>query len=124
MLKASLFGGTRALDSGAANDEQKRDEKKAKTEEGRFLAFKALPPRTSVPSEGEKAESEKEVVKAVCEEIIRIANKEKFSAPTSEAGGEDRTLQVEEKDIIGLADAKKSTGYLEQIGYSLKKLVW
>ncbi|KAJ4410130.1 hypothetical protein N0V91_002139 [Didymella pomorum] len=113
---------TRALDSGAANDEQKKDEKKAKAEEGRFLAFKALPPRSSVPTEGEKAENEGEVVKSVCEEIVRVANKAKKVASAAET--EDRTLQIEDKDIISLADAKKSTGYLEQIGYSLKKLVW
>ncbi|KAF3031803.1 hypothetical protein E8E12_003113 [Didymella heteroderae] len=113
---------TRALDSGAANDEQKKDEKKAKTEEGRFLAFKALPPRSSVPTEGEKAENEGEVVRSVCDEIVRVANKAKKTA--SEVESEERTLAIEEKDIISLADAKKSTGYLEQIGYSLKKLVW
>jgi hypothetical protein len=31
---------------------------------------------------------------------------------------------VEQDDIISLADAKKRTGYLEQLGYSIKKLVW
>jgi hypothetical protein len=41
-----------------------------------------------------------------------------------EAGHTMKDLEVEEKDIISLADAKKSTGYLEQIGYSLKKMVW
>ncbi|KAJ8111179.1 hypothetical protein OPT61_g6166 [Boeremia exigua] len=118
---------TRALDSGAANDEQKADEKKAKTEEGRFLAFKALPPRSSVLGEGESAENEVEVVRGICEEIIRAANKAKKTPTSPETDGssaEDRVLQIEEKDIISLADAKKSTGYLEQIGYSLKKLVW
>jgi hypothetical protein len=125
---------TRALDSGAANDEQKKDEKKTKAEEGRFLAFKALPPRTNVPasSDGgqEKAENEGEVVEEICEEVVRVANKAKKATPAAvveHAGSEnvqDRTLQIEEKDIISLADAKKSTGYLEQIGYSLKKLVW
>lgn len=114
---------TRALDSGAANDEQKKEEKKAKSEEGRFLAFKALPPRTSVPGEGEKAENEIELVKEICEEVARVANKAKKAVPESESE-ENRVLQIEEKDIISLADARKSTGYLEQIGYSLKKLVW
>lgn len=113
---------TRALDSSAANDEQKKDEKKAKSEDGRFLAFKALPPRSSVPTEGEKADNEGEVVKSVCEEIVRVANKAKKTASGAES--EEKTLEIEEKDIISLADAKKSTGYLEQIGYSLKKLVW
>ncbi|KAH6644755.1 SacI homology domain-containing protein [Boeremia exigua] len=118
---------TRALDSGAANDEQKRDEKKTKSEEGRFLAFKALPPRSSVPSEGEKVENEVDVVREICEEVVRVANKAKKVAPgpeTDSSASEGRVLQIEEKDIISLADAKKSTGYLEQIGYSLKKLVW
>ncbi|KAF2995246.1 hypothetical protein E8E13_003169 [Curvularia kusanoi] len=118
---------TRALDSSAANDEQKVDQKKTKSEEGRFLAFKALPPRTSVPREGEKAENEVEVVKEICEEVVRVANKAKKTAPdngTENDTADDKVLKIEEKDIISLADAKKSTGYLEQIGYSLKKLVW
>jgi hypothetical protein len=33
-------------------------------------------------------------------------------------------LKVEQKDVISVAEARKSTGYLESIGYSLKKLVW
>lgn len=113
---------TRSLDSGASNDEQKQDDRKAKSEEGRFLAFKALPPRSSVPTEGEKAESAEEVVKSVCEEIVRVARKVENTA--SETKSEKMMLEIEDKDIISLADAKKSTGYLEQIGYSLKKLVW
>ena len=32
--------------------------------------------------------------------------------------------QVEERDVISITDAKKSTGYVESIGYSLKRLVW
>ncbi|CAG5149051.1 uncharacterized protein ALTATR162_LOCUS2289 [Alternaria atra] len=114
---------TRALDSGAANDEQRKDDAKKDQKQdaaGRFLAFKALPPRSSVPSSpGDTPENEGEVVKSVCDEIVRIANEMK-------KGGrdEDRTLEVEEKDIISLADAKKTTGYLEQFEYSLKKLVW
>ena len=35
-----------------------------------------------------------------------------------------RVIAVEEKDIISLLDAQKSTSYLDQLGYSLKKLVW
>lgn len=114
---------TRALDSGTANDEQRKDDAKKDQKQdsaGRFLAFKALPPRSSVPSSpGDTPENEGEVVKSVCDEIVRIANDMK-------KGGrdEDRTLEVEEKDIISLTDARKTTGYLEQFEYSLKKLVW
>jgi hypothetical protein len=125
---------TRALDSGAANDEQ-RDTKAAKAADaGRFLAFKALPPRSSISSsstETQQPESEGEVVRNVCEEIVRVANKtaRKWDVPgTPQEGLEmearDRQLEVEQKDIISLQDAKKSTGYLEQLEYSLKKLVW
>jgi hypothetical protein len=124
---------TRALDSGAANDEQ-RDTKAAKAADaGRFLAFKALPPRSSISSssEAQEPESEGEVVRNVCEEIVRVANKtaRKWDVPGTaqeglEMGARDRQLEVEQKDIISLQDAKKSTGYLEQLEYSLKKLVW
>ena len=118
---------TRVLDSSAANNEQTQKEKKRKSEEVRFLAFKALPPRTSVPVSGEgqgKLENEKEVVKEICEEVARVANKKKMANPATDDDEGNGTLQVEERDVISLTDAKKSTGYLEQIGYSLKKLVW
>ncbi|KAI4712027.1 hypothetical protein J4E89_003473 [Alternaria sp. Ai002NY15] len=114
---------TRALDSGAASDEQRKDDAKKDQKQdtaGRFLAFKALPPRSSVPSSpGDNPDNEGEVVKSVCDEIVRIANEMKKGDRD-----EDRTLKIEEKDIISLVDAKKSTGYLEQFEYSLKKLVW
>jgi len=113
---------TRALDSGSINGEPSEEpaKKDSKDAAGRFLAFKALPARSSVPSSpGETPENEGEVVKSVCDEIVRVANK-------ARKGGveEDRILEVKEKDIISLADAKKTTGYLEQFEYSLKKLVW
>jgi hypothetical protein len=119
---------TRALESGAGEDQQTEDSTApSKTEEtGRFLAFKALPPATNSPSllaHGPSApENEVEIVKSICEEIERITRK--CRSGESGGDGEDRVLEIEEKDIISLADAKKSTGYLEQIGYSLKKLVW
>ncbi|KAF2828225.1 hypothetical protein CC86DRAFT_369337 [Ophiobolus disseminans] len=124
---------TRALDSGAANDEQrKEDTKTKKADAGRFLAFKALPPRSNISSDKTEAQdNEVDVVKSICDEIARVANESKgtWNVPgTAQEGleydGKDRQLSVEEKDIISLADAKRTTGYLEQIEYSLKKLVW
>ncbi|RMZ68543.1 Phosphatidylinositide phosphatase SAC2 [Pyrenophora seminiperda CCB06] len=121
---------TRALDSASINGESsdeaaKKDQKDAATA-GRFLAFKALPPRTSVvpSSPGETPENEVEVVKAVCEEIVRVANNRARKGGGGGGVDVDRVLEVKEKDIISLADAKKTTGYLEQFEYSLKKLVW
>jgi hypothetical protein len=122
---------TRALDSGAGSDEEPQQH--VKEEAGRFLAFKALPPRSNVSSKDtpDSPDSEIEVVKSVCDEIVRVANKSgnKWNVPeTAQEGldydGQNRQLAVEEKDIISLANAKKTTGYLEQIEYSLKKLVW
>jgi hypothetical protein len=130
---------TRALDSGAANDHQRElDAKKQQKagDTGRFLAFKVLPPRSSTSSSDTPTapDNEVEAVKSICEEIARVANMTRESSGrwnipgTAQEGlkydGQHRQLHVEEKDIISLADAKKTTGYLEQIEYSLKKLVW
>ncbi|KAF2266535.1 hypothetical protein CC78DRAFT_513664 [Lojkania enalia] len=120
---------TRSLDSGTWNESSKRGGKKQDT--GRFLAFKALPPQTSVAT-GEtnvEPENEVEVVKSICEEVVRIANKERketiqWNPEEQKEPSQEKELAVEERDIISPADAKKSTGYLEQLGYSLKKLVW
>jgi hypothetical protein len=122
---------TRALDSGAANDEQrKQDDKSAKPDATRFLAFKALPPSSTTTSPSSSTDTELEVVKSVTDEISRVANKAKGTwdvKGTAQDGLEydgKGKLEVEEKDIISLADARKSTGYLEQLTYQLKKSVW
>jgi hypothetical protein len=128
---------TRSLDAGnhsAPSDEKKPAQSQTASDTGRFLAFKALPPRTSVPSSdsSDTPDNEVEVVKGVCDEIARVANKTKSGTKSGAPGSERaeaeeaqaRTVVVEEKDVIGLRDAKRSTGYLEQLGYSLKKMVW
>ncbi|KAF2124634.1 hypothetical protein P153DRAFT_370564 [Dothidotthia symphoricarpi CBS 119687] len=95
---------TRALDSGASDDTAEPS-----TATQRFLAFKALPPPSSAAGAHDSPQTEMQIVSSICEEIVRVAPK---------------TLEVEERDIVSLAEARRSTGYLEQIGYSLKKLVW
>lgn len=139
---ADLDGGelvrrnTRSLDSGntGAPSDHKSSGSSAEGSDvgGRFLAFKALPPRSSVAPSSSAAnvnestsatpENEVEVVRSVCEEIAREANRKRKQAQEEDQGRKE--LLVEEKDVISAADAKKSTGYLEQLGYSLKKLVW
>ena len=86
----------------------------------KVLAFKALPSRSAVSEgEGETRLSEIESVKAICAEIERMA------LPWREIeAGTERTSIVQSSDIISLADARKSTGILEHLGHSLKKLVW
>jgi len=83
----------------------------------KILAFKALPARSSFANvDGQEPHivSEDELVKSICEEIQKAA--------LAEQG--DHTDFIEEKEIISLADAKKSTGLFEQWGHQLKKLVW
>ena len=113
--------------SAADKDDQKTDVKPAET---RLLAFKALPPRNSA-SKGKNTDgemNEQEMVRHICEEIERLANKAtKKQSSTSTQGEEQHDQQewkAEQKDVISVAEAKKSTGYLESLGYSLKKLVW
>ncbi|KAF1995684.1 hypothetical protein P154DRAFT_526099 [Amniculicola lignicola CBS 123094] len=117
---------TRSLDSSASEESQNAESAKIRQEKGeekRFLAFKGLPPRTT-PGDNNEAETEKEVVGSVCEEIVKVVNKVKTLDRGEESVDRRSELKVKEKDIISVADAKKSTGYLEQIGYSLKKMVW
>ncbi|KAF2795740.1 SacI domain-containing protein [Melanomma pulvis-pyrius CBS 109.77] len=124
---------TRSLDSGPWEEPQQPSTKPSPENVGRFLAFKALPPRSNVATgEAEEPETEGLVVNSICDEIVRVANKaQKEGLFKWRYTGEDEStpsgkveLKVEEKDIISAADAKKSTGYMEQLGYSLKKLVW
>lgn len=89
----------------------------------RLLAFKALPPKaTAVRDEHVDVDkhSEIELVRHMCDDIHRllVLSRKQGEEDTGEAP------QVEEKDVISVTDARKSTGYVESIGYSLKKLVW
>jgi hypothetical protein len=137
---------TRSLGSEAGEDMNKSSKSTSKTTTAKnnqkLIAFKALPPKSSfVGMDGQDQEppSEIELTKMICQEIVKVVNAarkgdsaivedkpghaEGETKPESE-DERQKMLVVEEKDIISLADAKKSTGYLEQLGYSLKKLVW
>jgi hypothetical protein len=108
----------------AASDGGSSGKKPNVKESSRVLAFKALPPRVSA-SKGKDSQaelSEVEMVKHICDEIERLGNKA-VERQTLATDGEKR-LKVEQKDVISVAEARKSTGYLESLGYSLKKLVW
>lgn len=85
------------------------------------LALKALPSRSAVADRNDSSSqlSEIEQIKAVCEAIERMV----LHGQVVEVGTERKKL-VERGDIISLADAKRSTGLLEQLSHSIKKLVW
>ena len=87
----------------------------------KILAFKALPARSSLaPSSSPPAHtpSERELVKSICKEI------QKAAGDGTDVNGKEEKGFVEDSEIISLAEARKSTGLLEQWGHSLKKLVW
>lgn len=83
----------------------------------KILAFKALPARSSLDSvEGQEKSrmTEQEAVNAICDEVQRAA----LGNHNAVSGF------VEDKDIVSLQEARRSTGLLEQWGHSLKKMVW
>ena len=113
-------------DKSTYKDKEKRTELK-------ILAFKALPAKSSFASvsrdgsEGHDMNSERDKVRSVCDEIRRAVGGDALGGKrivTSEGLIKETTGLVEEGDIISLAEARKSTGFLEQWGHSLKKLVW
>ncbi|TVY82580.1 Phosphatidylinositide phosphatase [Lachnellula suecica] len=89
------------------------------TTTNKVLALKALPSRDAAAEGHESRLSEVEQVKTICAEIERMV----LHGQVVEVGTERRAL-VEGGDIISLAEARKSTGLLEQLGHSFKKLIW
>jgi len=107
----------------------------------RLIAFKALPVRSSVASTASRDGathqlSEQELVTDIVEHIatavaqLKDDPKEAGQTKPSEIGADAKAptdgtgFQVEEGDIISATEAKRSTGLLEQWGYTLKKFVW
>ena len=94
----------------------KESEPQELASELKILSFKAVPSQSSLISadptgDATQVQSECELVMNICEDIRRIVDPE-------------RDGFIENKDIISLAEARRSTGLLEQWGHSLKKLVW
>ncbi|PGH26528.1 hypothetical protein AJ80_01842 [Polytolypa hystricis UAMH7299] len=95
---------------------------KAKRDTSRFMAFKALPHKTSRASKvpGDVGVSEKDSVRAICEEIERTM----MRGEGTTIGHVEKPSIIEENELISLADARKRTGYLEHLVFDIKKLVW
>ncbi|KHN93789.1 SacI domain protein [Metarhizium album ARSEF 1941] len=94
---------------------------KEKSPATRRLAFKApyVDSRTAVSGTGGAQQTELQQVVTICAEIERLAPE----AQLRKKGGGDGNF-VEKGDIISLQEAKKNTGLLEQLGHSIKRLVW
>ncbi|KAJ9156345.1 Phosphatidylinositide phosphatase SAC2 [Pleurostoma richardsiae] len=87
--------------------------------ETKKIALKAPYTQSSLASGNGSQLSEIALVTTICAEIERLAF---LNQPVS--GSVERKSLIEEGDIISFAEAKRSTGYLEQLGHSIKKLVW
>jgi SacI homology domain/Inositol phosphatase len=81
-----------------------------------YMAMKVIPQRSL---------AEEKIDACPLGAVEQICNKIKRArADNLGLDGEYEIELVEKADIISLADAHSRTGYLEQIGYLIKKLVW
>ena len=84
------------------------------------MALKALYSQSSLAGTGDVAKlTEMQQVVSVCAEIERLTH---LSQP--HFAGTERKPILERGEIISLADAKKSTGPLDYLGHSIKKMIW
>ncbi|KAG5995375.1 hypothetical protein E4U52_008415 [Claviceps spartinae] len=95
---------------------------RVKSPDSRRLAFKAPYTDSStavVGAGGVQQQTEMQQVATICAEIERLALQAQV-----QRDGEDDRIVVENGEIISLQEAKRNTGLLEQLGHSIKKLVW
>ncbi|RBR24762.1 uncharacterized protein FIESC28_02423 [Fusarium coffeatum] len=87
----------------------------------RRLVFKATNVDSSVAVLGDDGpkQTETQQVSTICGDIDRLALERQPRQPE-----EERKTLVETGSIISLEEAKKNTSLLEQLGHSLKKMVW
>ena len=95
------------------------------------MALKALHSQSSTTDPQSKAGSggggdksrltEIQQVVTIAAEIERLVLKSRSKLPDTEGKGE--ASLIEKGDIVSLAEAKR-TGLLEQLGHSIKKMVW
>ncbi|KAF4978738.1 hypothetical protein FZEAL_4931 [Fusarium zealandicum] len=95
--------------------------KSTSSSSARRLVFKATYADSSVAVLGDDGprQTETQQVSTICAEIERLALERELEGP-----GEERKSLVETGSIISLEEARKNTGLLQQLGHSLKKMVW
>ncbi|EME48020.1 hypothetical protein DOTSEDRAFT_51275 [Dothistroma septosporum NZE10] len=110
-----------------SSNRSKKDDKSTQGETIRTLAFKALSPKAVAAKDDTdhlSSMSEQEIMKHITDEI----QKNLSAAFVQDRGFQhiqtEKPPSVQEKDIISVAEAKRSTGYIEGLGYGIKKLIW
>lgn len=84
------------------------------------LAFKAPYVDSSMSISGSPRQTEVQQVSTICAEIERLT----LECRLLPHGDEEKTELIEKGDIISLEEARKNTSLFEQLGHSIKKLVW
>lgn len=119
---------TRSLSVSDGLESAGKDTKKSASgkDQSILLAFKALPPKASAAKDEHAVADMNEVdsVMHICEEIQKALNDARKSSSAEQGSADGVVMEVEEKDVMSLSEARKSTSYVESLGYSLKKLVW
>ncbi|KAK6346264.1 hypothetical protein TWF730_010594 [Orbilia blumenaviensis] len=133
-------GDTKKSDNAKSQKEKPRSPSDPNSE--RFLAFKAIPADSSIKSASrlpsplrKSADSgEEALILSICSEIERackVVNPHLNSSTTNGSVQEDGSTGkdvvapfVEKRDVVSVIEAKKSTGLLEQVGYSIRRWVW
>lgn len=82
------------------------------------VALKVVPSSTVDDAEDFKAGHPREIAESIADEIRRAIT---GSTENGEQRGKDLVVH---SDIISVAEARKRTGYIEQVSHSLKRLVW
>ncbi|KAI0455026.1 SacI homology domain-containing protein [Xylaria acuta] len=117
--KSGAGGGILSSITGNKSMEEKDVRKK--------VALKALYSHTAISeAQGVRRLTEVEQVNIIAAEIERLILTGRPPPPDTgdgKGGKEDEGL-IRREDIISLEEARKSTGFLDQLGHTIKKLVW
>ena len=103
-----------------------KSKKETSAPEERIVALKCLPSKTAVTADGDRENpTEEETAKIVANEVTRLVQ-DVFADLGMKEGveGHQEMVAVERGDIIGVREASKSTGWVEVLGWKVKKLVW
>jgi hypothetical protein len=127
---ATVRTNTRSMSVSEGTTEDKNDGKREKSTadpiKTRMLAFKALPPRHSTskaPQDEISALSEVEATRKITDELHGALGKA-MQRDRRESFRYADVPRVQERAVVSAAEARKSTSYVESLGYSLKKFVW
>ncbi len=107
------------------SDEVGSKKEASSTPEESIIALKCLPSQSSAAiDEKDQGLSEQEMARTVAEDIGRLVEEVRGDSWHGKGGEKKDERVVQEGDIIGIKEASKATGWVEVLGWKMKKLVW